>query len=147
MPPSWSGRELAPNYTEVVVDSDASIRIRSQVALPPDYGFWIDHVMKEDVPVDCQAVLRGELEHLRSEQGWPVVLARYEVRLPSHEIVEERVGVFYRILHDGAEVVARCRGSWLTSRFPELRAILLGGRVIWPTNDAVLLYTLLGMDT
>jgi len=147
LPAAWITRELAPNETDVHIDDDASLRIRSQLALPPDYGFWIAQSMSRDVPIGGRATLRGDIAHLLSEHGWPVALAHYDIYSEAGELVEQRLGAFYRILHDGAEVVARCHGARSAERLAELRKLLLAGLIGWPTSDASLLYTLLGMDT
>jgi hypothetical protein len=144
--PEWTPRQISPHEVELAVDAHVKLRVRPQLAMPADYGFWIEHVMREDAPASTRLVQRA-FEHGLSRHGWPIVFAHYQLVAESGEIVEERAGAFYRILHDGAEIVARLRGVTWADREPALRPYLVGGRVIWPSSDAALLYTLLGMDT
>lgn len=144
-PATWISRPVDRHLFELVVDERVTIRVRPQLALPADYQFWIDRTMREDLPGDL-TIVPHEFQHGISAHGWPIVIAHCEARTASGELVEDRFGVFYRILHDGAEVVARLRGTSWPERAADLRPVLLGATVVWPAPDAAHLFGLLGMD-
>jgi hypothetical protein len=142
-PSEWQSRVLGPNLTEVTIDRDVSLQIRLMVPPVVDFVTWIEGAMREHLSPQTK-LTRMTLASSESHDGWPVVFAHYKVDDGAEH--EQRVGAFYRIIYNSAEVVLRLRNgvSW-GDREAELRPLLLSGTVEWPVYEEHLLWTLLGM--
>lgn len=143
-PPGWERYDVGPGQTELVLDARVLIQIRWQVPIPADYGHWIEATMNESLPNPVLTQLA--FEHGESDKGWPLVFAHYRLATASGDLLEERVGTFYRILHVGAEIVVRLfAGARWDDYAATLRPIPMAGDVEWPSFESDLVYTLLGM--
>lgn len=147
LPPEWQSKatDSDPSLTEVAIAPNLLLEIRRLVSLPVDNAFWVESVMRRNAPPDCQ-LERIALENTPSDTGLPTIFAHYELRDQAGELLEERVGAFYRIIHNGAEVVVRLLdGARWSEHASTLRPVLMGGEIAWPSSESVLVYTLLGM--
>ena len=114
--------------------------------LPADHIYWVESALGEDLPAGARLV-RVAVTARPTATGLPMVFAHYQVQGPAGALLEERVGAFYRILHDGAEARVRLRdGARWSQHAPVLGPLLDGGLIAWPRYQADLIYTLLGME-
>jgi hypothetical protein len=144
-PSQWQSDSIGPNLTEVIVDPSVTMRVRALVPPAAEHTIWIAGVMREGLDprsTSTELVCEARL----SERGWPVMFAHHRVLDENGAAVEERVGVFYRIIHSHGEVTVRLRGgvTW-NDRAALLLPVLMGGDVVWPAYDTDMLWTLLGL--
>jgi hypothetical protein len=132
------------DQSEIVLDPDATLYIRSLVAPIVPQDVWIDGVMREHLPAATQ-LKPITVEATTSAHGWPVVFAHYEAFDVAGRKLEERAGAFYRIVHNNAEVMVRLRnGVRFADRATTLKPLLLSGEVKWPRYETGSVASLLG---
>jgi hypothetical protein len=141
-PPGWEPIEQG-DVREFAVDQRTRVRIRPVVAMPADYSRWVERVIAEDV--DEPELTQVAFEHGTSSTRLPVVFAHYRVR-GAGGLVEQRAGVFYRVLHNGAEVVARIAGAGWDDYAETLRPLMMSGHIQWPLIDSETVWHLLGIE-
>lgn len=143
---AWRLVIIGPNLHEAVVDPQVRLRVRALVKPTVEHMMWIEGIMLEETPAG--ATLKPiAVQSLTSAIGLPVVLAHYEVLGPEGTLFEERVGAFYAILHNRAEVVVHLRGgaTW-QDRGAALLPFILSGQIDWPEYDDQLIATQLGIE-
>ena len=143
---TWQLVIIGPNLHEAVVDPQVRLRVRALVMPTVEHMMWIEGIMLEETPAG--ATLKPvSVKSMVSPIGLPVVLAHYEVLGPEGTLFEERVGAFYAILHNRAEVVVHLRGgaTW-KDRGPALLPFILSGQIDWPEYDDELIVTQLGKE-
>lgn len=134
-PPDWALVERG-DVTEFTAGERGQILIRSAMAMPADYGRWVEQAMAADA--DGEPLEQLRFEQGTSANGLPIVFTHYRVG------ERERVGVFYRVLHVGAEVVARLDGKW-SDHAEALEPVMRSGFIQWPLVDSETIWDLLGM--
>lgn len=141
-----SDDDMADDRMEFVVAPDVIVHVRRMVPMWVDYGSWVENAIGETF--SSPILEQVAFEHGLSTRGWPMVFAHYRVRSTSGDLLAECVGVFYRILHVGAEVVVRFSGGTRWAAFEgALRPVLMNGHIDWPRSEPDDLYTLLGIET
>lgn len=141
-PAEWTIATLSVSLMEIRIDESFVIRHRPSIPLPAGVVTWVTSVMTEDLPTRTRA---REVRNERAEStfGWPVVISEYAITDEGGEIVEQRLGVFYRLLYNGGEVVVRSRDrARFHTEAPALRERFLAGHVRWPRDRVGTLYDL-----
>ena len=141
-PADWQFTALAPSLAQIIVPPEEPvIRYRPAIPLPAGVQTWVERVMTEDHPADAVA-RQVQYDKQTSTWGWPVAISRYVFEAHGG-IVEERVGVFFRVLYNGAEVVVRGRDrARLAEVLPRVMELVLGAPVRWPDADTHTLHGL-----
>jgi hypothetical protein len=137
---------IGKNLTMIVVDPDVTVQVRAMVAPTVDHMIWIEGLMREDLAPTV--VLKPiTVEPTLSKLGWPVVFAHYEIDDEAGNLIEERAGAFYRLVHNHAEILVRLRnGVRWKDRAELLKPAIMSAHVHWPYHENDFLYTLLGFE-
>jgi len=148
LPESWISRARNSQVSEVVIaqgpteDAELLCWVRWETAIPAGLKSWIADAMGFALPVGCtlrQRSLRRDV----SAVGWPVAVVEQDVLDAQGSLVEQRLGIFYRLLEHGAEIVLRIRSR---ERFeamkPEILRVLLNGDADWTQAQAPSLFHL-----
>lgn len=157
--PTWPLRQLAPDAVEYIVDSGSSraadtnrdavallLRARWGLPVPLQPLVWIEETMAAGAPPGVH-LKRLSLIRTQTQHGWPAQSAHYALFTATGELIEERLGVFYRLLNTAAEVVLHIRDrDRYKERAAELERVLLGGDARWPDPDTDTLRELLSED-
>jgi hypothetical protein len=142
-PSTWTVNVL-PNFTEVIVTPELTIRERS-IALPADVASWMHAVMIEDAPADTESRVVSATKQ-QSNHGWPISVMHYTFEDDAGTVVEERIGTFYRLLYNLAEVVVRAKQpAQLPAELPRIQELVLAAKVAWARHPASTLHGLLGL--
>lgn len=137
-PSAWEVRTLSPNLTEIVIDPTLVIRMRAAIPLPAGITTWTDGELAADAPAGT-VVRPTRATRQESVWGWPVSICGAELVDAAGTVVEERLGVFYRLLYNGAEVVVRgCDRARFAAEAPGLLERFLRAGVAWPSARASL---------
>ncbi len=142
---AWRVTLLGQTLQEAVIAPDVSLRVRALVVPSLEYSEWIEGIMLEDAPpgTTLQPIA---VQPTTSPNGLPVVVAHHRLVDAAGTRIEERIGAFYAVLHNRAEVVVRLRGNaaW-SDHEAELRPYLLSGAIEWPEYEDDLVITQLGI--
>jgi len=145
-PEDWSVKPVSPSLVQIDVDPTLTIRMRPALPLPAGVHTWIEGAMLENAePNATPRLVRNEKQ--TSEFGWPISIAEYAFVDASGAFVEHRLGVFYRLLYNGAELVARFRerGAF-EARGPDVLARFLRAGVVWPDDATGTLFELTRLE-
>jgi hypothetical protein len=120
------------------------LRIRDGLPSPIDKVAFIEEAMLLQAPADC-VLKRLSLQRIATLHGWPAQSAHYALFTPQGELIEERLGVFYRLLNHCSEVMLRIRDrAEYLQRAAELESLMLSGRAVWDFDDKSTLWHLTG---
>lgn len=141
-PPTWTATLRSQNLVEIEPEPGLVIRMRAAVPLPAGVVTWISGVMREDAPANASAREVRATRVQTSRHGWPVSISEYVFERMG-EIVEHRLGVFYRLLYNGAELVLHARDSArYAAEAPAILERFLAGGVAWPQSRTATLFDL-----
>ncbi len=144
-PASWSVRLLGATLQEATVSPNVILRVRALVIPSLEYSEWIEGIMLEDAPAGThrKSVVT---QAITTPNGMPAVFAHHILLDAQGTPFEERAGVFYAVVHNRAEVVARFTGgaTW-AEHDAELRPYMLSGAIEWPEYEDDLVITQLGL--
>lgn len=141
-PAEWTVATISTSLSEIRVAESLVIRFRPAVPLPAGVVTWVANTMSEDAPAGTRP---REVGTTRTESafGWPVVIAEYVFEDEHGAMIEQRLGVFFRLLYNGGEVVLRGRDrASFAAEAPAMRERFLAGRVQWPRDRVGTLYDL-----
>lgn len=148
LPDDWICRARNAQLSEVVISQGPSEEpellcwVRWEQSIPAGLKTWMADAMHFALPENYRLQQRT-LRRALSEVGWPVAIAESDVLDPQGRVVEERIGIFYRLLEHGAELVLRIRNR---ERFealkPVIMSVLLKGDADWTQAQAPSLFHL-----
>jgi hypothetical protein len=144
-PASWEVRLLGQTLQEAIVTPNVTLRVRALVVPTLEYTEWLEGIMLEDAPVGT--TLKSFMTRpITTANGLPAVLAHHALLDSAGAELEERVGVFYAVVHNRAEVIVRLRGTTWTEHEAELSPYILAGSIEWPEYEDDLVITQLGLS-
>jgi hypothetical protein len=141
----WRVNMLGQTLQEATIAPDVTLRVRALVVPSIEYTEWLQGIMLEDAPVGT-TLKPINVQSMTSPNGLPLVYAHHELLDAAGARIEERIGAFYAVVHNRAEVVVRIRGSATWSDHETvLRPYILSGTIEWPEYEDDLLATQLGL--
>lgn len=147
-PASWITRHLNARLSDVLVskgptgEPELLLWVRWELPMPAGWKSWIEESMRFELP-SGHTPRQHALRRGQSAAGWPVSIAEYEILDDKGRVVEMRIGVFYRLVDHGAELVLRIRNrARYEEQKSELTRFLLSGEADWTQTQAPSLFHL-----
>lgn len=134
LPDGWTLQGRPDTHRTVVTGLGPVIELGPLAALPDEPRRWIESVMVQALPPGTRLGPPSEV-NLQNDLGWPMECVRAEVQTPEGQVLEQRLGAFYKFNEWVA--FALVRGRSLDDALPAISAALKSGRPRWQSPTVI----------
>lgn len=108
VPEGWRSRELDGGRGVIRLPNELEIEIDAFVAAPDEPRAWMEQTLLRDAPFASK--LKDTMPVLaRNELGWPMEITAATVVDPAGNVIEARLGAFYKFQEWGASALVRAK--------------------------------------